>query len=407
MSFRRKLLSIVVLGAIPAALLMTTAPPTSAVVPGRNGKIAFTSYRDGNKEIYVMNADGSHQVNLTKNGADDVDPAWSPDGTKIAFASDRHVHGQFQIHVMSASGTGVKRLTNVNAGIGDTTPTWSPDGSRIAFRGPSDVEFGHQLYDIFIMNADGSALARLTLIASGTDYEPDWSPAGTTIALSSSHAATQVNKGKEIFLVSVVGSSYSRITNEPSNETQPAWSPNGKSLAFTSDISGHGNLYRVSSAGNEPWTRLTNHSSFDEMGAWSPDGKQIVFTSDRSGGDREIWTLDVATKAARRLTKSPGADYDPSWQRAPATSRATQGTSQRGGGSTTTQSKGSWPTSTATASTSSSPTPAPSQDLASARTSGSGGGFPSWLLFASIAGALVIGFAGFIAGRKRRPQSED
>src|SRR5437870_2181034 len=130
-------------------------------------RIAFTSDRDSqtgsvNLEIYVMNADGTGVVNVSEDPASDLGPAWSPDGTKLAFHSDRD--GIFQIYVMNADGSGVVRLTTL--GAPSELPAWSPDGSRIAF--DSDAE-------IYVMRADGTGLAQVT----GTDaanYIPRWRP---------------------------------------------------------------------------------------------------------------------------------------------------------------------------------------------------------------------------------------
>ncbi len=110
-------------------------------------KIAFVSDRDGNFEIYVMNADGSGQTRLTDSSADESGLAWSPDGTRIAFVSDRD--GNSEIYVMNADGSDQTNLTNNPAS--EYTPSWSPDGARIAFH--SDREGN---IDVYVMNADGS-----------------------------------------------------------------------------------------------------------------------------------------------------------------------------------------------------------------------------------------------------------
>src|SRR4030042_2832495 len=123
-----------------------------------SSKIAFYSYRDGNMEIYVMNADGTGQTNLTNYpGANDYNPAWSPDGSKIAFYSYRD--DNVEIYVMNADGSGQTRLTYYAEN--DAGPSWSPDGSKIAF---TRVNADPPLYfDIYVMNADGSGQTKLTL----------------------------------------------------------------------------------------------------------------------------------------------------------------------------------------------------------------------------------------------------
>jgi Tol biopolymer transport system component len=138
----------------------------SATFSGEEGtKIAFTSDRDVNKEIYVMAADGTGQTRLTDNAANDALPSWSPDGTKIAFTSNRD--GNWQIYVMAADGTGQTRLTD-NAAF-DFLPSWSPDGTKIAFTSDRDGNV-----EVYVMNAqDGSNQTRLTDNAA-SDGLPDW-----------------------------------------------------------------------------------------------------------------------------------------------------------------------------------------------------------------------------------------
>jgi type II secretory pathway pseudopilin PulG len=130
-----------------------TAQARAAAARAQAGRIAFISDRDGNDEIYVMNADGSGVTRLTNNPAYDGWPAWSPDGRRIAFASNRD--GNPEIYVMNADGSGVTRLTNNPAD--DWAPSWSPDGRRIIFVSNRDGN-----YEIYVMNSDGSGVTRLT-----------------------------------------------------------------------------------------------------------------------------------------------------------------------------------------------------------------------------------------------------
>ena len=138
-------------------------------------RIAFDSDRDGNWEIYVMNADGSGVTRLTDNDAADGFPAWSPDGRRITFDSDRD--GNWEIYVMNADGSGVARLTD--NGAADGFPAWSPDGRRIAFESNRDGNV-----EIYLMNPDGSGVVRLTYNGAA-DFSPAWSPDGRRIAFYS------------------------------------------------------------------------------------------------------------------------------------------------------------------------------------------------------------------------------
>ena len=139
-------------------------------------RIAFESERDGNDEIYVMNADGSGVARLTVNDAIDGSPAWSPDGQRIAFDSLRD--DNFEVYLMNADGSGVTRLTNNDAR--DWHPVWSPDGRRIAFESNRDGNA-----EIYLMNPDGSGVVRLTYNGAADWVSPAWSPDGRRIAFVS------------------------------------------------------------------------------------------------------------------------------------------------------------------------------------------------------------------------------
>ena len=149
--------------------------------------IVFVSWRDGNGEVYAMDADSSSPRNLTQDPAKDVRPVWSPDGRRIAFVSGRD--RQSEIYVMNADGSGKRNLTRNRAK--DDLPTWSPDGRRIAFvratrskRGPLGV-IRFWGYELYVVNADGSGLRRLPLDPRSKSYSLlhplVWSPDGRTI----------------------------------------------------------------------------------------------------------------------------------------------------------------------------------------------------------------------------------
>src|SRR5437588_173733 len=159
-----------------ASLFIFLAPCVEAANGPFNGKIAFETDRDGNKEIYVMNADGTGQVNISNNPALDANPYWSPDGTKITFDSNRD--GNFEIYVMNADGSNQTRVTNNTAS--DQDPSFSPDGTKIVFQSNRVQSSTPQ---IFVMNADGTNPVQLT--SAGGNFDPAFSPDGTKITFDS------------------------------------------------------------------------------------------------------------------------------------------------------------------------------------------------------------------------------
>ena len=157
----------------PTPVPTPTPTPTPTVTPTQTpapsgGPIAFSSFRDGNWEIYLMDTDGSNQIKLATNASNDSDPTWSPDGSNIAFTSDRD--GNNEIYVMSSDGSNQTRVTSDTGN--DDGPNWSPDGSQISFR--SNVD-GTQ--EIYVMSPDGSNKTRLTN-NSFNDSDASWCPNG-------------------------------------------------------------------------------------------------------------------------------------------------------------------------------------------------------------------------------------
>jgi hypothetical protein len=288
----------------PGIVLGTNTPPpaVSTVAPTEAaGRIAFISDRDGNNEIYVMNADGSGLTRLTNLSYHVESPAWSPDGMRIAFVS-MHRYNHREIYVINADGSGLTQLTRNYAvyGGGDY-PAWSPDGTHIAFINYLGGLGGFD--DIYVMNADGSYQTQLTY----NEYymEPDWSPDGTRISFVSNR------KGDYgIQVMNADGSERTRLTNGA--DYNPAWSPDGTRIAFASNRDGNYEIYVTKPDGSDQ-IRLTNNSVGDWDPAWSSDGKRIAFVSDRDG-NREIYVMNADGSGQIRLTDNSADDSYPAWQ---------------------------------------------------------------------------------------------
>ena len=218
-------------------------------------RIAYVSNRDGNRDIWVMNADGTHRENLTRTAADEWTPAWSPDGASIAFASNRD--GNWELYVAKADGTSPQRITWSPAA--DYAPSWSPDGKRIAFVSERD---GNP--EVYVVNRDGSGLQRLTKDAA-TDLSPHWSPDGTRIAFE-----TYRDGNMEIYTMAPDGSDLRNISNEPgADEHGPAWSPDGKWITFYSNRDGSWDIFKMRADGSQK-TNLTQGPAIEQAPAWQP-----------------------------------------------------------------------------------------------------------------------------------------
>jgi TolB protein len=287
----------------------TPLPPLSG---SGGGRIAFATNRDGNYEIYVMNADGTDQRRLTYNPYEDRDPVWSPDGSQIAFST--YYVGHTDIYIVNADGSDLRRLTTK----GGAGPAWSRDGGQLAF---SRNEPGT---DLFVVSADGTDERQLT--ETGRDaavFNADWSPDNTRIvcAVDSNPASigdtvstihvldlADVPPGKAAGMADL--RALPRV-GERVNDG-PVWSPQGSAIAFSTVVDGRRDIYIIDPDGANlqlvTWSEEVNgfHPN------WSPDGTRLIFQSSPYG-HWDIYITKADGSEPQRLTTHKANDTDPDW----------------------------------------------------------------------------------------------
>lgn len=299
----------------PSSSMAVAATPSAAIaISSLTGRIAFSSGPPHAENVYVIDADGTGLVQVTNDPAAEFDPTWSPDGTHIAYRHQVTDDRSTDIYVIEVDGTGARNLSG-DDGAPDWGPAWSPDGAWVAWNTSDGAEFG---FDLGLVHPDGTGR---TVVKPGVFVEyPAWSPDGGRIAFMSQVA--EEGSQYDIFVMDADGSDVRRLTTEPSDDGWPTWSPDGSLIAFSStrddcqqdpapDCLSTGDLgpyhtLQVMAPDGSAQRRLA--PLFAQIPDWSPDGRFLVFEG-RSG----LTVLSADGTAVGTIPVDVGAAGFPDW----------------------------------------------------------------------------------------------
>jgi Tol biopolymer transport system component len=261
--------------------------------------IAFSSLREGDREIYVMSGSGHHETRISYGGG--YSPAWTPYYTSIFFASG------WDIYWMLANGQGRTQVTDPTVSYEETAPAPAPVGDKIAYHRVDG------LLDIWVLDLVGWYNEPINLTNHpAVDAEPDWSPEGKKIAFTTDRDGGNL----EIYVMNADGTNPTRLTDSEWHDAEPAWSPDGTKIAFTSfwDYFDESWIQVINADGTDE-RRLTFWNDRDAHPSWSPDGTKIAFESNRDG-DFDIYVMNADGTDQTRLTDNDYYDdREPAWWR--------------------------------------------------------------------------------------------
>jgi TolB protein len=259
-------------------------------------KIAFISRQNGNKELFVMDQNGSNVRQLTSDRSIILSPTWSPDSREIAVTSYRDRNPD--LVALGLNGNG-RRLVSQYPGL-NSAAAWSPDKGRIALTLSKD---GNP--EIYTMSRSGTDLRRLTNHPA-IDTSPTWSPTGRQVAFVSDRSGSP-----QVYVMDAEGSNVRRLTYEGKYNDRPSWSPRGDRIAFVAMEGSRFDVYVVNVDGSG-LQRLTAGTGSNEAPSWSPDGRFLVFSSTRSGVP-QLYRMYDDGSGQQQLTFQDGGAQSPVW----------------------------------------------------------------------------------------------
>ena len=262
-----------------------------------DNQIVYASEIGGYWSIFAYDMDsGQERLLLGNETNDNSAPVWSPDGTKIAFHSQRD--GNWDIYIMDVTGDNLQRLTS-NKNL-DLFPTWSPDGSQLAFHSNRNGN-----YDLYIVNIESETLRQLTN-DPGSEAAPSWSPDGTRLAFAADYRGNS-----DIYIFDLSNATIKNLVELPGIEGEPVWSPDGKRIAFASEKDGDYEIFVIDVDGDN-LLQLTSNAVNDGSPTWSPDGSKIIYES-WQGNQIEIYIMEADGSEQQLLNEGDNKQRFPDW----------------------------------------------------------------------------------------------
>lgn len=312
----------VVLAAPAGAAAGPSAPRSCGDGLLHRDRLVFARGAEGATGIWTMRGDRSQLRQLTPT-AMDTQPALSPNGALVAFESRRDGNGE--LYLVNADGTGLRRLTRT-PDLREGRPAWHPDGRRLAFHSMPRDETSLDNPDLEVLDVVTGARSRLTSTPGTKEVKPAWSPDGRSIAFEAGEpAVATAAPNDDIWVMRLSDGHRTRITDHPGREWFPAWSPDGRQLAFMSGRDGTFDVYVARADGSDE-RRVTTGLTYDTMPTWSPDGSRLLYAEDdgvavpspgvyAAVGTTQSSLVSVRPDGSGRVVVTSGAiDHAPSYR---------------------------------------------------------------------------------------------
>lgn len=297
-------LGLLALTVAPFVLLGTGSAQAAG---GENTRIVYTSTGGGGEDIWIMNADGTGATNLTpENGNGDYLAAISRDGKMIAYNADL-TRESTEVFVMNVDGSNKRRVTKCKGG--NFHPAFSPDGKKIVFHSIRDG-----VRQIYVINVDGTGETRLNN-DKFENRDPSFSPDGKKIVFISNRGETDSEGAGnfQIYTMNVDGSGIMPLTTGPAFNLDPAYSPDGKKIVFTTNRDFNAEIYIMNADGTGQQRVTSTTTNNESHPSFSPDGAKIVYHTNRDRGNYEIYTVNIDGTGETRLTNTRHYNWYPVW----------------------------------------------------------------------------------------------